>query len=60
MTIRNDNQAYQGGIRKALKQVCQERRFRWLEEGGSKRGRAWEKAREKGDTANQVAHQVVF
>ena len=36
-----DNQAYQGGIRKALKQVCQERRFRGLEEGGSKRGRAW-------------------
>lgn len=46
---RDDNQAYQGGIRKALKQVCQERRFRGLEEGGSKRGRAWEKAREKGE-----------
>ena len=46
---REDNQAYQGGIRKALKQVCQDRRARGLEEGISKRGRAWEKARELGE-----------
>ena len=37
---RDANEAYQGGIRKALKQVCQERRFRGLNEGGSKRRRA--------------------
>ena len=46
---REYNQAYQGGVRKALKQVCQEKRFRGLEEGGNKRRRAWEKAMEKGE-----------
>ena len=47
--IMDDNQAYQGGIRKALKQVSQERSFGGLEEGGSKRGMSWEKASAKGE-----------